>query len=599
MKGKRLCLVGILLAAVLSGRAQQTKFRPGQPWNDTGGKAINAHAGCVVKDGDYYYWIGDRRGKNDCLGVGCYRSADLLNWTDLGYAVRLQGAARDDCQDFAAGRALYRPKIARCAATGKWVMCVVWENDNVGDIGRVAFATSDTPAGPYALEAVTNTYTSRTRDQSVFQDDDGRLYYQAAVNGNQDVWNCLMTDDYLGMTGTSALILPKSKYEAPALFRVDDLYFGLFSGCTGWNPNRSRYAWGRSLTETWHYEKRFTDKTGSGEEFCVDDTLGNTYQSQSAYVLKVDGDSRRLIYVGDRWNASNLESSRLVWLPISMRSGKPAVRWYDEWDMSVFDEMYRFKRALRIEDGDEVLLLERNSNRFLSRPGSRFVLDNDSEDSNLRFRICATDVPHVYRLQEQKTGKYLSAVFGSLRLNAEDGSDAQCWTFLLQPDGTYRIEGVGEGLCLTVSGASPFAGTGVYLAKPQPSQLQSFGVYFDSRRYPEKEEARIFTLAYLDSVAAACRQQEEAASVLGAAGHGGQTVACSVARGVLRVRSSFAADAQVSVFAADGSRRFAGVVALPAGGESQVPCRLSPGVYLVRIVAGGTTFVRKVAGRDA
>ena len=51
------------------------------------------------------------------------------------------------------------------------------------------------------------------------------------------------------MADTGCIILPKCKYEAPALFRVDDLYFGLFSGCTSWDSNRSRYAWGRCLLD--------------------------------------------------------------------------------------------------------------------------------------------------------------------------------------------------------------------------------------------------------------------------------------------------------------------------------------------------------------
>ena len=503
-----LCTLALLVSGHTAIMAQQTSFKPGQTWNDTSGKAINAHAGCVVKDGDYYYWIGDRRSKNDCLGVGAYRSKDLLNWTDLGYAVKLQGNGRDDYQDFAAGRALYRPKIAYSEASGKWVMNVVWENDNKGEVGLVAFATADRPEGPYTLDKVTSTYTSRTRDQSIFKDDDGQLYYQACINGNQDMWNCLMTDDYLSPTSNSCVILPKSKYEAPALFRVDDLYFGLFSGCTSWDPNRSRYAWGRSLLEKWQYEKQFTDKTGSGMEFCTDDVQGNTYQSQSAYVYKVDGDSRKLIYIGDRWNSSNLESSKLIWLPISMRSGAPTVRWYDEWDLSVFDDMYRFKRADKIEDGDEVLLLEKRSNRFLSRPANSFIIDDDNDESNMRFVITTTDHPYTYRLMDKATGRYLTSIYGSLRLGVADDSDKQLWTFWLQADGTYKIENVNGQVCLTISGSAPYAGTSVYLAKKADNLMQTFSVCFDSRQYPDKAEAPMFTNDYLDRIAKEKSQQE-------------------------------------------------------------------------------------------
>lgn len=82
----------------------------------------------------------------------------------------------------------------------------------------------------------------------------------------------------------------------------------------------------------------------------MDDVKGTTYDSQSAFVFKVGGDDQKLVYVGDRWDENNLESSKQVWLPISMRSGYPTIHWYDEWDLSIFDNMYRFKRTKFIED---------------------------------------------------------------------------------------------------------------------------------------------------------------------------------------------------------------------------------------------------------
>lgn len=490
-----------------------TKFEPGKDWKDINGKVINAHGGCVVKDGEYYYWIGDKRIKNDCVGVSCYRSRDLLNWKDMGYAVELKGEQREDCQDFAKGRALYRPKIAYCENTGKWVLCVVWENDNKGDIGLVAFATSDKPYGPYELEEVKYTYKSRTRDQGLFKDDDGSLYYQACIDGNSNMWNSLMSSDYLSTTETAAVILPGAKYEAPALFRVDDTYFGLFSGCTGWNPNRSRFAYSQDILGEWKYQRVFTDNTGSGVEFCVDDSLSNTYSSQSAYVYKVDGDSKKLIYIGDRWNSSNLESSKTVWLPISMRSGIPTVRWYDSWDLSVFDDMYRFKRAATVNEGDEVMILERNSNRFLSRRIVGLCIDNDDDNVNLRFYIHKTDVPYTYTLEEKSTGKYLEAVFSSIRFKDANDSDAQKWFFRLQEDGTYIIKNVATGQCLTVSGATTRAGSGVYLDDDSNRQLQSFSICFDSRLYPEKEEAKIFTREYTNWVAEEMERQKQEVAI--------------------------------------------------------------------------------------
>ncbi len=590
---KKVFLIFTMLLSVTAVDAQQTAFKPGQVWNDVNGKPINAHAGCVVKDGDYYCWIGDRRSKNNCVGVGAYCSKDLLNWTDLGYAVKLQGATRDDYQDFGTGRALYRPKIAYSEQTGKWVMNVVWEDDNQGTVGLVAFAMSDKPQGPYLLEKVTNTYTSRTRDQGIFKDDDGKLYYQACINGNQDMWNCLMSDDYLNTTDQNCVILPDVKYEAPALFRVGDLYFGLFSGCTYWNPNRSRYAWGKSLMEKWNYEKQFTDKTGSGMEFCVDDKNGNTYQSQSAYVYKVDGDSEKLVYIGDRWDSNNLENSKIVWLPISMRSGAPTIKWYDEWDLGVYDEMYRFKRVKRIEDGDVVLLLEKRSNRFLSRPQNSFVIDDDNEESNLSFVISTTDNPYVVRLKDEKTGKFLTSVFKSLRLNNEDDSDAQKWELILQEDGTYKIENVKDAVCLTVSGNATYAGTNVYLSQNKNNLMQSFGIYFDSKKYPEKEEAKIFTLSYLNDVENAIQRQKDYSTSISNVNCSQDDVTIQSTKKKISVRSSRTARGSLEVFDVLGKKIFSKNIDFVAKQTIKMDCSLPMGIFFIKVKIANSCYVRK------
>lgn len=64
--------------------------------------------------------------------------------------------------------------------------------------------------------------------------------------------------------------------------------------------------------------------------------------------------------MGDRWNRNSPEKSHLVWLPISMRSGYPIVKWYDNWNLSVFDNMYRYKRAESIISGNIYALLEKH-----------------------------------------------------------------------------------------------------------------------------------------------------------------------------------------------------------------------------------------------
>ena len=487
-------------------KAQNVTFRPGQIWNDTSGKAINVHAGYIVYEDGYYYWIGDSRTGNECNGVGCYRSKDLYNWTNRGLIIPLSGKISEDNWDLAKGRNLYRPKILYNELTKKWIIWAVWENMEV-TITKSCRLVSDHMEGDYDLYDISCVNGILSRDYTLFKDDtDGRVYFIGAVNTNADILGVQLNDDYLDGTSNASIILDGVKYEAPAIFKMYDMYFGLFSGCTYWKPNRSRWAYSYNMLEGWSYERVFTDVTGSGIEFCVDDVKGTTYDSQSAFVFKVGGDDQKLVYVGDRWDENNLESSKQVWLPISMRSGYPTIHWYDEWDLSIFDNMYRFKRTKFIEDKRQYFLLDRNSNRFVSRSKSSFLLENDG-NTNLCFTFYATDDPYVYKLKDNKTGQYVESVFGTLRLSEENDKTTQLWTFLLQEDGTYKIKNnVGE-YYLAISGSSTCVGSTIYLGREKDARC--FGVYFDSKIYPEDEEAALFTKDYRQNNLVLIKEQEK------------------------------------------------------------------------------------------
>jgi hypothetical protein len=64
-----------------------------------------------------------------------------------------------------------------------------------------------------------------------------------------------------------------------------------------------------------------------------------TFWSQSTFILPVAGKIDSFIYMGDRWTPENAIDGRYIWLPIHFEDGKPILRWYNEWGLSVFDEM--------------------------------------------------------------------------------------------------------------------------------------------------------------------------------------------------------------------------------------------------------------------
>ena len=576
-------------------KAQNVTFRPGQIWNDTSGKAINVHAGYIVYEDGYYYWIGDSRTGNECNGVGCYRSKDLYNWTNRGLIIPLSGKISEDNWDLAKGRNLYRPKILYNELTKKWIIWAVWENMEV-TITKSCRLVSDHMEGDYDLYEISCVNGILSRDYTLFKDDtDGRVYFIGAVNTNADILGVQLNDDYLDGTSNASIILDGVKYEAPAIFKMYDMYFGLFSGCTYWKPNRSRWAYSYNMLEGWSYERVFTDVTGSGIEFCVDDVKGTTYDSQSAFVFKVGGDDQKLVYVGDRWDENNLESSKQVWLPISMRSGYPTIHWYDEWDLIIFDNMYRFKRTKFIEDKRQYFLLDRNSNRFVSRSKSSFLLENDG-NTNLCFTFYATDDPYVYKLKDNKTGQYVESVFGTLRLSEENDKTTQLWTFLLQEDGTYKIKNnVGE-YYLAISGSSTFVGSTIYLGREKDARC--FGVYFDSKIYPEDEEAALFTKDYRQNNLVLIKEQEKHITNLQVMKKGVDevfTLYYDEKSSRINVISQEPIKAQLALYNIYGQLQVYQTVKLDNNGYAiELSGRLNPGIYMVRIKTSVYKEIRKL-----
>ena len=65
-------------------------IKPGQPWLDTNGNRIQAHAGYMLIAEGKFYWYGENKEKSFSeweiwhWGVRLYSSEDLYNWTDEG-----------------------------------------------------------------------------------------------------------------------------------------------------------------------------------------------------------------------------------------------------------------------------------------------------------------------------------------------------------------------------------------------------------------------------------------------------------------------------------------------------------------------------------
>ncbi len=500
--------IALLAFPALRGWAQSIK--PGNTWNDTSGSSINAHGGCVVYHDGYYYWFGEQRSTNKSDGISCYRSKDFYSWTKMSRAVSPTGSKTDENRDIASGRTLERPKVIYNEKTGKWVMWIHWENGDDYGQAKVAVCTADKVEGPYKLSDVFRPNGCDSRDQTLFLDTDGKAYHIYSTNMNSNT-NCeCLSEDFLTPLEGYSVQLKGRRYEAAAIFKAGETYYGLFSGCTGWNPNPGRFMWTYDLMdETWQAPADFKASDGStGINFCVDNNKNTSYQSQSNFVFAVPGKDKCFVYMGDRWSSSNIQSSKHIWLPLSVRSGYPTVRWYDEWNLSVFDEMYRMKRMKELTDGAEFYLLEKFSNRLVSRPKASLSLENDG-NANLCFILQKTSKPYVYKIEEKATGKFMESVYGTTRWQDEADRLGQEWMLWLEEDGYYRIENVDDKTCLSVSGNTTEAGTTLYLSEASANVHQSFGFYFDSQVHPDYQEADMYGKNYRPTNRVAMQEQSQ------------------------------------------------------------------------------------------
>lgn len=327
---QRCARLGLLLAVLAGGAVAAeagTDFAPGALWHDSAGKVINAHGAGLLRDRDGdYYWFGEhktggRGGNTAHVGVGVYRSRDLLHWDNLGVALAVSTDPRSDIAD---GAVIERPKVLYNAATRRYVMWFHLERAGNGyKDARVGVAVADAPAGPYRYLSSFQPNGQQSRDMTLFQDDDGSAYLFYSSEGNATMHVTRLRADYLDTEAAYTRIFVDQWLEAPALFKHAGRYYFLGSECTGWKPNAAHAASAPSPLGPW---TEFGNPA-KGEDAAL------TFHSQSAYVLPWPDAPGRFIYIGDRWNPEDAIDGRYVWLPITLEGAGFRIDWHERWNL--------------------------------------------------------------------------------------------------------------------------------------------------------------------------------------------------------------------------------------------------------------------------
>lgn len=334
------------LISVDTSTKKQTAIFPGLPWFDNQRNLINAHAGGVIFDNGFYYWFGTHKLNADEAtgqtsgGIHGYKSANLINWDDMGVVMPLSSTPGSD---IGPGTRVERSKVVYNASTGKYVALFSIFPAGTGlTIGYMGAATSNTINGPYIYQGkFLGASTAGTGDFALHKDANGDLYHIAVRKSDRALVFAKMSADYL----TPAIAPATAAYtvcagvqistEAPAIILRNGIYHLLGSGSNGWAPTAPRYYTATTLAGPWTVQAN--PLTGTNPQ---NSSTGAalTYGGQSTAIIQVQGFDNRYIAMFDEWRPTAAATSGYIWLPFKINAAdKIAISWIDKWDLSWYN----------------------------------------------------------------------------------------------------------------------------------------------------------------------------------------------------------------------------------------------------------------------
>ena len=303
MKKLYIILFLFLGCQCISAQKGWSLIRNGQPWYDTQGNPVQAHGGNFLIEDGIVYMVGEDRSHSCHPDVNLYHSRDMEIWEYDGKIIE-NGVTTPE---LGTTRMIERPKLLHCPKTGRYVIWCHYEASDYS-ASEVGVFSSEHITGPYRLEWCGRPLGIKSRDCNVFVDDDGTAYFISTIEENQHLGLFRLSDDYIRPLECTVLMRGLRR-EAPAIVRVDSLYYMLSSACTGWDPNQCMLSTSNSLTEGWSPLVPVGDKIA--------------YDTQASSILTLrKGRRTQYLYVGDRWKDPDLPQSKIILIPIDLKDGK-------------------------------------------------------------------------------------------------------------------------------------------------------------------------------------------------------------------------------------------------------------------------------------
>lgn len=308
-------------------------FHPGQPIIDDEGARINCASGGVTCHQGRYYWYGSRMGKGPegnitQEGVACYSSVDLLSWHYEGLVLPV--VHDDSGHPLAFGARMERPKVVYAPGTDQFVMWFHYVESGKAHVQSAwaGVATSTEPAGPFTYVGKLHPNGQDFRDMTVFVDDDGQGYLYYASEGQDALHVVRLADDYTTVTEDWRRLFVGRAMEAPVVFKRNGRYWFIASGSTWFRHNAARHAVAPHPFGPW--TELGNPAFGPGRD--------KTFETQSTAAVQLAG-TEDTILISDRWYPQDHAEDIPVWLPVFETDGQLCIRWFDHWDVSVFEEL--------------------------------------------------------------------------------------------------------------------------------------------------------------------------------------------------------------------------------------------------------------------
>jgi hypothetical protein len=222
-------------------------------WLDTAGKPIDCHEGAIIRVGDTFYWYGRTyRGNVDGVfgeggakfrcGFVCYRSTDLVSWTNEGDILTYP-----DEPSWLTEGTWHRPRMIFNAKTGKYVLWFFRLCTNGRATAPDVIAVADHPVGPFSIVGKPKVEgLDPFGDLATFLDHDGQGYLGSG-DRERNCWISRLADDFQSTIGPPVIVTAadsarQMEYEGICLARYKGKYLAAVSGVVGLNPSETTYA---------------------------------------------------------------------------------------------------------------------------------------------------------------------------------------------------------------------------------------------------------------------------------------------------------------------------------------------------------------------